>query len=135
MSEILVVDSDGVAGASTSAALRAAGYNVITAASFREARGHIESGRPALLIADVRLGDFNGLHLAWHRHFNHPGMPTIITHAALDPTLKAEAKRLDALYMVKPLHERELLEAVANLLEVSHIPLPMTSSPAAQVAL
>jgi DNA-binding response OmpR family regulator len=125
--EILVADSDRVAGASTSDILRAGGYNVITVATFREAKRHIVSGCPALLIADVRLGEFNGLHLAWRRHFSHPGMPTIITDTAFDSTLKDEADRLGAVYLVKPIGQRELLKAVATLVEVSHVASTPTS--------
>jgi DNA-binding NtrC family response regulator len=119
--DILVVDSEAPARWSTLRVLGSAGYRATATASFSEARYRMKGTCPALLITDIRLGEFNGLQLAWHRYLDHPGLPTIITHATFDRVLEAEAKRLEALFLVKPVDSRELLDAVAKLLDVSQI--------------
>ena len=74
--DILVVDSDPATRLFVSTTLGVAGYDVTATDSFYEARHHLEAACPALLIADIRLGEFNGLHLALHRSLDHPGLPT-----------------------------------------------------------
>jgi two-component system C4-dicarboxylate transport response regulator DctD len=115
--DILVVDSDAATRLWTLSVLRFAGYRVTAIASFAEAKDHMRSACPSLLITDIRLGEFNGLHLAWHRYFDHPGLPTIITDSRFDRVLEAESKEVEALYLVKPIQSGQLLDAVAKLLD------------------
>jgi len=127
--DILVVDSDPATRLFLSKTLGLAGYDVTATNSFYEAKHHLETACPALLIADVRLGEFNGLHLALHRHIDHPGLPTIITHVTFDRVLRAEAERLGAIYLVKPVRPHELMDEVAKLVDVGQIRLAMIDQP------
>jgi DNA-binding NtrC family response regulator len=128
---VLVVDTDAATRLSTLSVLRSAGYRVTATASFAEARDHMKRTCPSLLITDIRLGEFNGLHLALHRYLDHPGLPTIITDARFDRVLEAESKELEALYLVKPVQSGKLLDAVAKLLDrersETHHQIEMTS--------
>ena len=78
---ILLVDADRTILKKTEMLLSAQGHLVIAVSSFQEAKGLLNSVSPDLLIADVRLDAFNGLHLAARSRLDHPGLPVIITHA------------------------------------------------------
>ena len=89
-----------------------AGCVVVSASSFHAARKALECVEPDLLIADVRLDDFNGLHLAILSRFERPRTRVIITHACPDPMLEWEARRCDAAFVVNPLANPDFLSSV-----------------------
>jgi DNA-binding NtrC family response regulator len=89
-----------------------AGYAVVSAASFHAARKALDSVEPDLLIADVRLDDFNGLHLAILSRMEHPRTAVIITHTYPDSMLELEASRCDAAFVVNPLANPDFLPSV-----------------------
>ena len=64
---ILVVDRDPQTLASALEHLRSAGYRASGVESFHEARQLLPTIQPNVLIADVRLGAFNGLRLVTHQ--------------------------------------------------------------------
>ncbi len=113
---VVVVDSDLTARASCVEALQAARYRVSEVGSFQAARHLLESIQPDLLIADIRLGEFNGLHLVWRRHVEYPQRPSIVTNAYADPVLERQARAFNAPYLVKPLSRERLLRVVARAL-------------------
>jgi len=76
--DVLVVNRDRLICLAMAKKLRRLGYSVVTTSSYYEARRVLSSNFPRLLIADVRLEQFNGLNLAWHRALTIPG-PSIIT--------------------------------------------------------
>lgn len=55
--------------------------------------------RPDLLIAGVRLGRFNGLHLASRLRADYPSLPIIILGQEGDAVLAAEAIQLQARFL------------------------------------
>jgi DNA-binding response OmpR family regulator len=89
-----------------------AGYDVTSASSFAKGRRALVEQPPDLLITDVRLGEFNGLQLvaAVPR-----GVPSIVVTGFPDAVLAAEARKLGAHYITKPIAPRVLL----NLIEES----------------
>jgi DNA-binding response OmpR family regulator len=97
--------------------LSEAGYLVATAASFEHATVLLASLNPDLLIAEVRLGPFNGMHLAVRSRIDHPLLPVIITHATPDVVLETEARRHGAIFMVTPLENPEFLPRVKAAIE------------------
>lgn len=111
---ILVVDNDPEQLGTTTDVLRRAGYRVTGAATFREAQQLLALEPPNLLIADVRLGAFNGLHLLVMSRADHPEMAAIITCVSPDPVLEADAKQHGAVYLVKPISPSVLLSAVSD---------------------
>ena len=92
-------------------------YLITTASSFQDAQQLLHAVSPDLLIADIRLQAFNGLHLAVRSRFDHPSRPIIITHASYDPVLESEARRLGALFVVNPLDDAEFVQRVHATLE------------------
>jgi CheY-like chemotaxis protein len=110
---ILIVEDDLTARRALQELLRQAGYEAIVAADFREGRRALEHDRPDLLITDLRLEGFNGLQLL---HVNPRPIPAIITTGYPDDVLQAEARKLGAEYLVKPIAPAVLLSMVEQLL-------------------
>ena len=114
---ILLVDADRAVLKRTEALLSAEGHLVIAVSSFQEAKQHLYTVSPDLLIADVRLDAFNGLHLATRARLDYPNLPVIITHAWADPVLQREAQRQGAAFVVSPLENPDFLRDVQAALE------------------
>jgi DNA-binding response OmpR family regulator len=112
---VLVVDADSKALAETSAALADAGYLVIQASSFADARRRLVLTKPDVLITAVRLGGFNGLHLVISSRATLPGTIAIVTHGVPDPALQADAAEHDAMYVVKPVDWPAFLGMISSL--------------------
>ena len=114
---ILLVATDTKVLQRTEELLSATGYLVAPATTFEHAKVLLNSLSPDLLIAEVRLDAFNGLHLAVRSRIDHPLLPVIITHASPDVVLENEAKRQGASFIVKPLENPEFLRRVAEAIE------------------
>jgi DNA-binding response OmpR family regulator len=89
---------------------------VAALSDFASAKELLRSVGPDLLVADVKLGAFNGLHVAARARLDHPNVPIIITHDAHDAVLEAEAARLGAVFVVRPLEDPKFLALVESLL-------------------
>jgi DNA-binding response OmpR family regulator len=111
---ILIVEDDAASRYGLQQLLVGAGYTVLVAGSFVEGRRAAAEDSPDLLIADIRLGEYNGLHLlaAAPR-----ALSTIIVSGFADPVLEAEALRLGARYLSKPIEPRTLLALIEELLQ------------------
>jgi DNA-binding NtrC family response regulator len=93
-----------------------AGCAVVSASSFHAARKALDCVEPDLLIADVRLDDFNGLHLAILSRLERPRTRVIITHGCADSILEREARRCEAAFVVNPLTNPEFIPSVRSAL-------------------
>ena len=113
---VLVVDANPSDRTSTVLLLQTAGYRVASAGDFDEAKQLIASEVPDLLITDLRLGSYNGLHLVLRSRCDHPGMAALVVSRYPDPVLEAEAQRQNAKFLLKPLPDSDLLEAITRLL-------------------
>lgn len=111
---VLVVEDDITALYGILELLRDAGYECTGAASYDAARQLLTLRPYDLLITDVRLGSFNGLHLIRQCHGDYPGMAFIVLTAAPDSMTEIEARRYGALCVTKPIHRARLLEVVAT---------------------
>lgn len=111
---ILVVDDHPVAVARLAQPLRSAGYDVTGATSFEAAKQQLTTSSPDLLIAAVRLGLFNGLHLVVRGRFDHPDMTAIVTAPVTDDSLEAEATACGAACVVSSANLTELLSLVSR---------------------
>jgi DNA-binding response OmpR family regulator len=113
MATILIVDDHRVTRMGLAEMLSEAGYGVVTAATFPEARRILRESPPDLLIADVRLGSFNGLQLVisgQHR------IPAIVITGYADAVLEEEARRGGAEYLIKPFNPERLLTLIRTKL-------------------
>jgi two-component system cell cycle response regulator DivK len=110
---ILIVEDDEASRRGLRQLLTNAGYTVLSASTFDEGRRAAAEDAPDLLIADVRLGEFNGLHLVAAAP---RALPSIIVSGFPDPVLEAEALRLGAHYMTKPIEPTTLLALIEEKL-------------------
>ena len=72
--------------------LRNAGFDADSVATFEEARPRLTPASPDVLVADVRLGEFNGLHLAIVGRELRPALMAIVVGAP-DAVFAKEAER------------------------------------------
>jgi DNA-binding response OmpR family regulator len=120
----VVVDADSDELHKTERALEEAGFVVVALDSFAEAKAVLVAISPEIIIADIRLKAFNGLHLAALCAVTRPGVPFITTHTVIDPVLEADAKQLGASYVLKTESRSELKDAVKRLVGSRRSDLP-----------
>jgi DNA-binding response OmpR family regulator len=109
---IVLVNSDPRTLRHLEGRLSECGYLVAPAASFLEARRLLTSTTPDLLVVGMRLGAYNGLHLAIRTRLDHPDVPVILTHSGPDPIAEAEARRHGAAFIPTALDNPEFLPEV-----------------------
>jgi DNA-binding NtrC family response regulator len=93
-----------------------AGFDAIGAATFEEASRKMSKTMPDLLIADQRLGAFNGLHLIARGHARSPEMRAIVTTRDRNAGLESDARRMNALCLITPADAAEWLGPVCSIL-------------------
>lgn len=106
---ILVVEDDVPLLEAIERSFRDAGRQVVACSTFEEGRQALRTQRFAGLLTDVRLGAFNGLQLAVIARDLQPDMKLIVYSGFDDPVLRAEAERIRAHYVVKPITAGQLL--------------------------
>lgn len=120
MAQILVV----AVRADTSPAmmlLKDSGHQVAYAPGFEAAIKTLDQIAPDLLITDVRLGGFNGLHLVIRSQSTRPNMKAILLDRAHDPVIAAEAERHRAAYIGGTVTTAALADQVSRLLNESGV--------------
>ena len=117
-SSILLVDDDTATRVGLAELLTDAGYETHAVATFEEGLRALRTETPDLLIADVRLGAFNGLQLL----VSSPrSIPAIIITGFADPVLESDARQHGAEYVLKPVTPSVLLEMVQRRLsQIEH---------------
>lgn len=117
-SDILVVSADPHVLSGRVTALRRAGFSARACSSFPDARRTLEEGAPPeVLVTDVRLGPYNGLHLVAVARVEFPRTVAIVI-GGQDHVLEVEAGGLGARYLLAPVTPRDLEMAIAELLAV-----------------
>ena len=91
---ILVLDDDEHALSGIVELLRDAGHHVTGAATYDAAKRLLAVSPFDLLVSDVRLRSFNGLHLVMQTRADHPEMAIIIITGYDDPLIDLEAQPL-----------------------------------------
>jgi DNA-binding response OmpR family regulator len=112
--KILVVDDNEAACRGLAEFLERSGFDVVCAGSFNEGRAALKEEEPDVLIADVRLGEFNGLQLLATAPRS---MPAIVVTGYPDPVIEADARGMGAEYLVKPIMPGALAALVRKKLE------------------
>ena len=105
---ILVLDDDEHALSGIVELLRDAGHHVTGASTYDAAKRLLAVTPFDLLITDVRLRSFNGLHLVMHTRADHPDMAVMIVTGYDDPMIELEAHRYRAELVRKPVRPAEL---------------------------
>jgi CheY-like chemotaxis protein len=96
--------------------LRDDGHHVTGAATYDAAKRLLAMGSFDLLISDVRVRSFNGLHLVKQTRLDHPDTAIIIITGYDDPLIDLEAQRYNAALLRKPIRPPELRRVVSGSL-------------------
>ena len=113
---ILVLDDDEHALSGIVELLRDGGHHVTGAATYDAAKRLLGVSEFDLLVSDVRLRSFNGLHLVKQSRNDHPDMAVIIITGYEDPLIDLEAHRYHAELVRKPIQTAEFLNSVNKAL-------------------
>ena len=108
----LLVEPDHVDRVRAHSALAEAGFQVIVTNDFQAAQEILLTQPPLVLVTTVRLGAFNGLDLALCGYAQRRRMAVIMTSSIPDPALQAEAERIGATFVLKPVTPDDFLAAV-----------------------
>lgn len=92
-------------------AVSALGFRVTVADTFAEALERLRV-HPSLLIAAIRLAEYNGLHLVLRGKSAKPDLIALVTSTTPDPVLQLEAEQLGATFVLKPITAEELHAAI-----------------------
>lgn len=116
---IIVIDDDDVALSGMVELLRDAGHHVTGAATYDAAKRLLAVSSYDLLVTDVRLRAFNGLHLVMQSRTDYPDMAIIIITGYDEPMMEIEASRYNAAFVRKPIRPAAFLaqvnESLANV--------------------
>ena len=102
-------------GARLAVAFDHAGFGAVAVTSVPIARAVLERERPGALVASVRLGPFNGLHLAHIAAQLHGSLPKIVVGEA-DPVIEDEAERAGAQFLTQPVEPPALVALFARMM-------------------
>jgi DNA-binding response OmpR family regulator len=116
--KILIVDDDQPTRAGLGMLLVEAGYEVITAGTVPAAMKLLVDERPDLLLVDIRLAEYNGLHLVATRP---EPIPAIVLTGFADPAIEADARHLGAEFLLKPVQPSVLMAVVQRLLSDARV--------------
>jgi two-component system nitrogen regulation response regulator GlnG len=115
---VLVIDDERLVRWSLSERLSQHDYEVIEAATGRQALEAAAqfNGRPVVILLDLRLPDVDGMTLLQSLHAEHPKCPVIVISAHATPEVSEWARELGARHVTsKPFD----LDEVEELIEKS----------------
>jgi len=97
----------------------AAGYQAAGALTFRDAIDLVADCRPAMLVVNVELGAFNGLHLAVRCATDFPWMKIVVV-GPTNPAIEHEARALGAsAYVRRPADPSIVVDRALQTLAVT----------------
>lgn len=89
-------------------------FRVTVLHNFADAKAFLDVQPPDLLITELRLGEYNGLHLVLRGKAARSDMAALVLSDL--EILQSEAERLGATFIVKPISSRDLAAAVVRTL-------------------
>jgi CheY-like chemotaxis protein len=113
---ILVVDDDHSYRELVTFVLGQEGYTTLAVNDATAAMHALAEHAPDLLITDIRLDGYNGLQLV---AMSPTPIPSIVLTGFDDPAIEADARRLGAEYVVKPISPATLCAIVARKLAMA----------------
>lgn len=118
-STVLVVDDDQHVLGLVEYWLAEAGYDVVACSRFEAARTYLAAHTPDALIADVRLGAFNGVQLALLISQQRPGTLLLLMSGYDDPVVRRDVSACGGSFLLKPVAREELLARLGASLTTS----------------
>jgi DNA-binding response OmpR family regulator len=106
----VVVEDDQVALNGLAVWLDGEGFAVLACPTFAEARAQLTRRRVTALLTDIRLAEFNGLHLVQLARTLHPGACLVVFSGYADDGLQHEAQAAGAAWFQKPIDLHALRE-------------------------
>jgi len=113
VTSLLIVDDDVSVLTVLSRYLAESGFRVASSSVFEDAKEHISTDCPDVVITDVRLGAFSGLQLAILARAMRPDTRVVVFSGFDDPVLKEEARRIGAAYLLKPVSGQQLVNQLS----------------------
>ena len=113
---VLVLEDDENALAGIVELLSESGYDVTPVSSYDDAKKLLALSSYDLLITDVRLRSYNGIHLVAKLRKESPETAVIIMTGYDEPLIELEASRYKAIFVKKPLKAQTLQDAVRRSL-------------------
>jgi DNA-binding response OmpR family regulator len=113
---VLVLEDDENALAGIVELLSESGYDVTPVSSYDDAKKLLALSSYDLLITDVRLRSYNGIHLVAKLRKESPETAVIIMTGYDEPLIELEASRYNAIFVKKPLKAQTLQDAVRRSL-------------------
>lgn len=110
---ILIVDDNGSARDELVRVVQEGGYRTLTASSVPIAMELLAQAQPDLLITEVRVDTYNGLHLV---AMAPKPIPAIVVTRYSDRVIEADARRLGAEYLSAPVSPDILRMAITRTL-------------------
>ena len=115
---ILVVDDEAHVRSMIGATLERQGYEVLLAASGREALEMLEQNAFDLVLTDIVMQDGNGIALLERMHAQQPNLPVVMVTAIHDISVAIDSMRRGAYdYLLKPFEREHLVTTVQRALE------------------
>jgi DNA-binding response OmpR family regulator len=111
---VLVVNADPLQLTEQVLAIAESAFSVVGVDSYEVGRALLARMSPDILVASVRLGRHNGLHLSLLASLERGLKATIVVGDA-DPVLQSEASRMGARYLVVPYSRGDLQGVVRRL--------------------
>ena len=99
-------------------ALPPMGFDVTVAETFHDAMAVLLAREPMLLVTDLRLGEYNGLHLVLRGKERWPDLRAMVVTDRPDTALEREAERAGATFVPMPLTRPEFEAAVCRTMLV-----------------
>jgi signal transduction histidine kinase len=118
---VLNVDDDEVGRYAKSRTLISGGFQVVEAATGREAMRLVEEARPAVVLLDVKFPDISGIEVCKRIKQAFPSVLVLQTSATFTDAT-GRTRGLDAgadAYLVQPIDSQELIASVRALMRIS----------------
>ena len=115
--QVLIVTSSQALADNLLAWVAPQGYRAVLATTFESGAWHLQKN-PRLVITQLRLHDYNGLHLALHAR--EAGIPTVVVGDP-DAVLERDAEQLGAKFVkCDGLHREQILALLRDLAPMSN---------------
>lgn len=95
---VFIVDPDLDCVSRLAAIAEASGWSVAAESTFDNARSAICERAPSVVITNMRLGAFNGIHLAYITKQANPNATVVVYSDTEDPVLAREVRSANAVY-------------------------------------
>lgn len=115
---ILILEDDLRVAEVFALTLRGAGHDVVVCNDFEQGRSELKRSLPDALLTDIRLGQYNGLQLAFLYRSLSPEGIVVAVSGHDDPVIRREIASLGAEFLTKPVSLESLKAIFASEISV-----------------